>query len=257
MRLRQRRGTGVNRKAIGAAVFAGVLVAGGITGLQFASAGEQTKAAEIVVVDGQNFDIAGCEKLEIDAGAVICDGEKLQPEQQMGANEAAAASAQALEESCDQFAIDQAAAAGEAAGDAGKEEAGNAGKEEAGAGGKAAAEPKSKRVKRAIAKRWAKKMGEGEERGAGKAGDKGAAGAGEQGDEAGQGNAEDLDAAVITAREGLLAACLTLADAKAAAGADAGDNAGADEAGADDNAGAEEQGADAGAGKDKGSKSQD
>ncbi|MEU4219300.1 hypothetical protein AB0F10_28515, partial [Actinoplanes sp. NPDC026623] len=121
MRLRQRRrtggrSTGVNRKAIGGAVIAGVLVVGGVTGLQFASAGEQAKAAEIVVVDGQNFDIAGCEKLEINAGAVICDGEQLAPEQQMGAAEAAAASALALETACDQFAIDQAAAAAEAGG---------------------------------------------------------------------------------------------------------------------------------------------
>ena len=80
MRLRQRRRigagrTGVNRKAIGAAVIAGVLVAGGVTGLQLASAGEQAQASEIVVVDGQNFDIAGCEKLEINAGTVVCDGE--------------------------------------------------------------------------------------------------------------------------------------------------------------------------------------
>ena len=87
MRLRQRRiGTGrsgVNRKAIGGAVIAGVLVVGGVSGLQLASAGEQAKAAEIVVIEGQNFDIAGCEKLEVNGGAVNCDGEQLAPEQEV------------------------------------------------------------------------------------------------------------------------------------------------------------------------------
>ena len=59
--MRQRRGIRVNRKAIGATVIAGVLVAGGITGVQFASASENTpKAADVVVVDGQQFNVADC-----------------------------------------------------------------------------------------------------------------------------------------------------------------------------------------------------
>lgn len=229
MRLRQRRGTGVNRKAIGAAVIAGVLVVGGVTGLQFASAGEATKAADIVVVDGQNFDVAGCEALEINVGAVICDGEELAPEQAMGAAEAATASAQALEDSCDQFAIDQAAAEQQAAGEeAGGEKAGEAEAEEA------AAAPKSKKAKRAIAKKYAKGMGEKEA--AEQAGAAEEAGAAE---DAEAGAAEDLDAAVTDARAALLVACLDLATAKGAA-ADAAGDAGA---GADEEQGAEEQGA--------------
>src|SRR5687767_5649204 len=121
MRLRTRRGTGTNRKAIGAAVIAGVLGVGGLTGVRFASAGENTKADGIVVVDGQNFDVSQCAELEINGGEVICDGEPLAPVEEQGAAEAAAASAAALETACDQFAIDAAAAEEEAAGE---EEAG-------------------------------------------------------------------------------------------------------------------------------------
>ena len=232
MGLRQRRRigtgrTGVNRKAIGAAVIAGVLVVGGVSGLRLASAGEQAKASEIVVVDGQNFDIAGCEKLEINAGAVVCDGEPLAPEQEIGAAEAAAASAQALEDSCDQFAIDQAAADAEAAGAA---EDGAAEEEGAAAAGM------SKKAKKAVAKKYAKKMDKAE------AAEKGAAkeeGAAEEG-AAEEGAAEEgADAAVTDARAALLLACLDLSAAKAAAADAAGADAGAgDEDGAGDEAGA-------------------
>ena len=132
MRLRQRRGTGVNRKAIGAAVFAGVLTLGGLAGVQLASAGTTTEAADVIVVDGQNFDVSQCKKLEINAGAVVCDGAKLAPQQDQGADQAAQASAVALEASCDQFAAD-AAAADQQAGAAGKGDAA-AGKGDAAAG---------------------------------------------------------------------------------------------------------------------------
>ena len=71
MRTRQRRGIGGNRKAIGAAVFAGVLAVGGLTGVQFASAGENTKADGIVVVDGQQFDVSQCAELEINGGTCL------------------------------------------------------------------------------------------------------------------------------------------------------------------------------------------
>jgi hypothetical protein len=71
MTLRQRRGTGVNRKAIAATVFAGVLVAGGITGDRFADAGTVAEAADVIVVDGQNFDISPCRKVDINGGEVL------------------------------------------------------------------------------------------------------------------------------------------------------------------------------------------
>jgi hypothetical protein len=227
MRRRQGRGrgTGVNRKVVGAAVFAGVLAVGGVTGLQLASAGEQTKAADIVAVDGQNFDVSGCEALEINAGAVVCDGEELQPVEGVGAAEAAAASAAALETACDTFATDQAAADAEANG----ENAGDQAGEEAGAedqagekAGEKAHEPMSKKIKRAIAEKYAGKIAEKQK---------------EKGEEAGAAEeAGDGAAAVEDARQGLLTACLTLADAKAAEG-----DAGAGDAGAGDQAGADDQ----------------
>jgi hypothetical protein len=198
MRLRQRRGTGINRKAIGAAVFAGVLVVGGVTGLQFASAGEaqRNNAAEIVVVDGQNFDIAGCEQLEINVGAVICDGQELEPEQDLGAAEEAGVAAQALEDSCDQFALDQQAAQDEAAGNDDQ----NAEEE---------ADRKSKKVKRAIADKYLNGMEKAEKAEQEKA-EKEAA----EKEKAEQ----EQDAAVDDARTALLVACLDLAEAKEAAG---------------------------------------
>src|ERR687893_2935698 len=115
--MRQRQGIRFNRKAIGATVIAGVLVAGGITGVQHASAGENAaKVGDVVVVDGQQFNIADCDELEINGGTVICDGEELAPEEELGAGEEANAAAAALETACDEFAADQAAAAEEEAG---------------------------------------------------------------------------------------------------------------------------------------------
>src|SRR5690349_12433484 len=104
MRLRQRRGTGTNRKAIGAVVVAGVLVAGGLTGVQFANASTtSTKAADIIVVDGQKFDVSRCTQLEVNGKDVLCDGKKLAAQaDQQGQNGAAQASAVALEAACDQ-----------------------------------------------------------------------------------------------------------------------------------------------------------
>lgn len=218
MRLRQRRGTGINRKAIGAAVFAGVLVVGGVTGLQFASAGEaqRNNAAEIVVVDGQNFDIAGCEQLEINVGAVICDGQELEPEQDLGAAEEAGVAAQALEDSCDQFALDQQAAQDEAAGNDDQ----NAEEE---------ADRKSKKVKRAIADKYLNGMEKAEKAEREKAEkeaaekekaeqEKAEQEAAEQDNGEENANQEEQDAAVDDARTALLVACLDLAEAKEAAG---------------------------------------
>jgi hypothetical protein len=104
MRLRQRRSTGHNRRAIGAAAIAGVLILAGATGMQFASAGVTGTATDIVVVDGEEFDVAGCDDLQINEGSVICDGEVLAPIDDLGAAEAVELGAAALEASCDVFA---------------------------------------------------------------------------------------------------------------------------------------------------------
>jgi hypothetical protein len=115
MRLRQRRSTGRNRRAIGAAAIAGVLVLAGATGMQFASAGViGSSSSDIVVVDGEEFDVAGCDDLQINDGSVICDGEALAPVDDLGAAEAAELGAAALEASCDVFAAGLAVAENEA-----------------------------------------------------------------------------------------------------------------------------------------------
>src|SRR4029079_4175437 len=85
------------RKAIGAVVVGGVLVAAGLAGVQFANASTTPKAADVITVEGQQFDVSQCEALEINAGEVVCDGEKLAPQQEQGAGDAALASALALE----------------------------------------------------------------------------------------------------------------------------------------------------------------
>src|SRR4051794_27441246 len=111
MRLRQRRSTGTNRRAVGAVVIAGVLVAGGVTGVQFANASTTTKAADIIVVDKQKFDVSNCTALEVDGKNVLCDGKALAPlAAGQDDNAAAQASALALEAACDTFAADAAAA---------------------------------------------------------------------------------------------------------------------------------------------------
>jgi len=68
------------RKAIGAVVVGGVLVAAGLAGVQLASASTTPKAADVITVEGQQFDVSQCTKLEIKAADVLCDGEKLAPE---------------------------------------------------------------------------------------------------------------------------------------------------------------------------------
>jgi hypothetical protein len=140
MRPRRRayRGTQNNRrKTVGAVVVAGVLVAGGLAGVQIASASTNTEAGNLVTVDGQQFDVSACAKLEINGGAVICDGKELQPVQSQDAQDAALASAQALDAACDQFAADEAAAGGAQAGgaQAGGAQAGDAQAGDAQAGG--------------------------------------------------------------------------------------------------------------------------
>ena len=101
---------GRRRKAIGAVIVGGVLVAAGFTGVQFASASTTTKAANIVTVDGQQFDVSNCGELDINGGAVLCDGAQLTPQDAQDANAGALASAQALEAACDQFGADAQAA---------------------------------------------------------------------------------------------------------------------------------------------------
>src|SRR4051812_40994617 len=111
MRLRAYRSIqGRRRKAIGAVIVGGVLVAAGFTGVQFASASTTTKAANIVTVDGQQFDVSKCGELDINGGAVLCDGAQLTPQDAQDANAGALASAQALEAACDQFGADAQAA---------------------------------------------------------------------------------------------------------------------------------------------------
>jgi colicin import membrane protein len=83
---------------------AGVLIVAGATGMRFASAGVTGTATDIVVVDGEEFDVAGCDDLQINEGSVICDGEVLAPVDDLGAAEAAELGAAALEASCDVFA---------------------------------------------------------------------------------------------------------------------------------------------------------
>ena len=216
MRSRTYRGTqGNHRKTIGAVVVGGVLVAAGLTGVQFASASTTPKAADLISVDGLQFDISQCQKLEINGPDVLCDGEKLAPEQEQNAGDAALASAQALEAACDTFAADSAAAAGQNAGD---QAAGDQAAEDPAAAGEQSAATKAA-IKKA-AKKWTKAM-----KAADAADDKGAAD-----DQAAV--PADAAAAVTSAQQSLLQACLTLADIKAVAGA-------GDAGGADDQAGAE------------------
>jgi len=207
-----RNNQGNRRKTIGAVVVGGVLVAAGLTGVQFASAGTTPKAADIVTVDGQQFDVSQCAQLEIAGGDVVCDGEKLAPAEEQDAGAAALASAQALELACDQFAADSAAAA---AGNADQQDAGGQDADEA-AGEQSA---KTKAAIKRTAKKWTKAMDAADE-----------AGAADDADAVG----EDAAAAVTSAQQSLLQACLTLADIKAVAGV-----GGDDAAGEDDQAGAE------------------
>jgi hypothetical protein len=228
------------RKVLGAVVVGGVLAAAGLAGVQLASASTTPKAADVVTVDGRQFDIANCAELEINGADVICDGEKLAPQQEQGADDAALASAQALEAACDTFAADAAAdAAGQ---DAGGQDAGGQD-----AGGQEAAPPAAAKAEnKRLAAKWAKAMKAAEKakgkkagKAAGKAGDQagenagpGEAGAGEAGaGDAGAGDAgAAAAAAVASAQKSLLQTCLALADAKAAAGigAGAGDDGAAD-----------------------------
>src|SRR3712207_4507954 len=95
------------RRTIGAVAVAGVVAAMGVAGVQLASAStEKTNAAGVVTVDGRQFDVSTCQKLDIAAGAVVCDGEELAPIEEQAPGDAAAASAQALEAACDTFAAD-------------------------------------------------------------------------------------------------------------------------------------------------------
>lgn len=205
------------RKVIGAVVVSGVLVAAGIAGVQLASASTTPKAADVVTVDGQQFDVSQCAELEINGGQVICDGEALAPQEEQGADDAALASAQALEAQCDLFAADVAAAEGAAGAEDQNAEDQNA--EEAAAAAKAA--------NKKLATKWAKKLNAAEEA------EQGAAEEGAAEDQAAEDQAaEDAAAqdaanaaAVTSAQAALLQTCLALADAKAAAGivGDAGD----------------------------------
>ncbi|MEH1122985.1 hypothetical protein [Micromonospora sp. CPCC 206061] len=231
---------GHRRKVIGAVVVSGVLVAAGIGGVQLASATTTPKAADLITVNGQQFDVSQCEQLEINGEEVICDGAELAPEQEQDANEAALASAQALEASCDEFAADvQAVEDGQAAEDE------QAAEEEAAEEEQTAEEARAER--KLLAKKWSAAMDAAEEK-------QNAAGENAAGENAAGENAEDENGqneeaaaeAVTSAQATLLQACLALADAKEAAGvADNGaDQQGAEEAnGADENA--EEQDAEA------------
>jgi hypothetical protein len=208
MRLRKRRGTGGNRKAIGAAVIVGVLVVAGATGVQFASASENSRgsAAGLVEVDGQRFDVSQCRELQIDGGTVICDGEELDPVQDMGAAEAAQLSADALEASCDVFATNLAAAQQEAdqQGDsAGSTKAGKAATQATGKSAKAAVKAQRKALKDMAAQDAA----DGRD----------AAGAQDAADAADDAAAAD-DQALQDAQFALLEACVNLANAKTAVG---------------------------------------
>ena len=247
------------RKTIGAVAVAGVLLATGLTGVQLASAGTEAKAAEVINVDGQQFDVSQCGELAINAGAVVCDGEELAPIEEQDAGDAAAAAAQALEAACDQFVADIAAAGDERAGGdeqaGGEEQAGD--DQQAGDGAAAGEQGKSaaqaKKERRALAKKWAKAMkaaGKGNANGKGK-GNANGRGKG-NGNGAGQEGGDAADA-VADAQQGLLQACLTLADAKAAAAGDAGagDDAGQGEAGQDEQAGQDEAGQDEQAGQEE------
>jgi colicin import membrane protein len=254
MRPRQRRNIGTNRKAIGAALIAGVLVVGGVTGVRFANASTNTEAAGVIVVDGQQFDVGDCEELEVNAGDVVCDGTKLEPVRDKGADAAAQASAVALEAACDQFAADAAAAeneggAGDEAGDAGDAPGGAGEKQGGAAAGQGAG--KDKAAAKAAAKKWAnalksQRQASRDNAGQGKgAQDKGAQGKGGAGKGAAGAGDEDLAANVVDAQRALLQACLLLADAKGAAGdaGDAGDQADDQGAGgADDQADDEQAG---------------
>jgi len=256
MRSRAGRGTqGNRRKAIGAVVIGGVLVAAGLTGVQLASASTTPTAADIVTVDGQQFDVSQCEKLEVNGGEVICDGEQLAPEQAQNANDAALASAQALEAACDTFAADVVAAEGQNAED---QNAQDQNAEEQAAADQAAAEANAAKSKAEIkksAKKWAKAMDAADEQEAadGAAAEDENAGAAEDenagaAEDENAGAADDAAAAdaaeaVTTAQGSLLQACLTLAQIKAvAAGAGAADDQQAgEEQGAADQGNADEQ----------------
>lgn len=116
MNLRQRRAyrrtSGTSRTTVGALVISGVLVAAGLTGVGLASAQENTTAAGVVVIEGQEFDVSACETLEIAAGEVLCDGEPIAPVENGAEAEAA------LEAACDEFALGQAGDGGGAEDDA-------------------------------------------------------------------------------------------------------------------------------------------
>src|SRR5690242_3289484 len=92
---RRNDGSGNRRKTIGAVVVAGVVVAMGVTGLQLASASTDPKAVNLVSVDGQQFDVSKCADVQVNGGAVVCDGEPLAPVEQQAPGDAAAASAAA------------------------------------------------------------------------------------------------------------------------------------------------------------------
>ena len=137
-----RRNPNSRRKTVGAVIVAGVLVATGITGVQLASAGTEAKAADLVSVDGQQFDVSQCTELQVNAGSVVCDGEELAPVEAQAPGDAAADAAVALEAACDQFAADVAAAGGDDAGQEAEE---------------AAEDPAAAKAEnKAQAKKWAK-----------------------------------------------------------------------------------------------------
>jgi hypothetical protein len=198
---------GNRRKAIGALVVVSVLVAAGLTGVQLASATTTSTAPNVIVVNGQQFNVSGCAQLEINGDKVICDGEQLAPEQDQDDNAAALASAQALEESCDQFAADVQAV-----------EDGQNGEDQQNADEQKTAEEARAERKR-LAKKWSAAMDAAEEKQ--NAQDPNAQDPNAQDPNAQDPNAGDEDAAsaaVASAQATLLQACLALADAKEAAG---------------------------------------
>src|SRR3954468_14387654 len=97
------------RKAIGAFAVSGVLVAAGLAGVQLASASTTPKAADVITVEGQQFDVSQCKALEIAGQDVLCDGKKLAPQREQGGGEAPLASAQPLKPPSDTLGADAAA----------------------------------------------------------------------------------------------------------------------------------------------------
>jgi hypothetical protein len=208
------------RKVIGAVVVSGALIAAGISGVQLASASTTTKAANIISVDGQQFDVSQCQELQINGGQVLCDGEQLVSQAAQDPAVAALESAQALEAACDAFAADVAAGQQNADQNAQDQNAQdqNADDEQAAAEAAAAAKAANKK----LAKKWAKAMAAADKMQA-----EASASAAAQDDQ----NAQDVnaDAAVTAAQQALLQSCLDLATAKEAAGVNANDDQNAEE----------------------------